>query len=250
MLDIHRRVQSHPDPLRWLEERREDFAFSLDAMPEHTPWGRLLLDDGRALADYWAGELEMLGEELAFDPVLETNYGASLAATTAHLRALSQAMGQGWDRAAELFPVPFPRVGAKKGADPALKERAKVLRDLCKKQVTRLGERFSVSRPAGAMYDLRCGSPGYGHTIRGDGGVRPRADCPQAPSPSHRLCRRGAPDGAPAHPGGRPALGVGCRVVPSVCGDHGGRVPGHQRGAERHFRRPVHRGQACSWWGT
>ena len=87
------------------------------------------------------------------------------------------------------------------------------------------------------------GSPGYGHTIRGDGGVRPRADCPQAPSPSHRLCRRGAPDGAPAHPGGRPALGVGCRVVPPVCGDHGGRVPGHQRGAERHFRRPVRRGQ-------
>ena len=158
VFDIHRRVQSHPDPLRWLEERRADFVFSPDAMPEHTPWGRLLLDDGRALADYWAGALEALGEELAFDPVMEANYGPSLSATAAHLRALSQAMGQGWDQAAALFPVPFPRVGAKKGADPALKERAKVLRDLCKKQVTRLGERFSVSA-AGAMDDLRSVAP-------------------------------------------------------------------------------------------
>ena len=158
VLDIHRRVQSHPDPLRWLAERREDFALPDGAQPEDTPWGRLLLDDGRALADYWAGSLEDLGEELAFDPVMEANYGPSLSATAAHLRALSQAMGLGWDQAAAMFPVPFPRVGAKRGADPALKERAKALRELCKKQMARLGERFDVSAQD-AMDDLRAVAP-------------------------------------------------------------------------------------------
>ena len=46
IFDIHRRVQSHPDPLKWLAERRADFDLSEDGAPEDTVWGRVLLEDG------------------------------------------------------------------------------------------------------------------------------------------------------------------------------------------------------------
>ena len=46
VLDVHRRVQSHPDPIGWLRARQGDFDLPADAKPEDTVWGRLLLSDG------------------------------------------------------------------------------------------------------------------------------------------------------------------------------------------------------------
>ena len=156
--DVHRRVQSHPEPLRWLVERRGDFDLPADAQPEGTVWGRLLLEDGQTLAAYWAETLENLTDEMAFDDVVGANYGPTLTATANHLRALERALGEGWDACRALFPVTFPRAGGKRGGDSVLKERVKALRDLCKKQITQLGERFDVSA-ADAMDDLRAVAP-------------------------------------------------------------------------------------------
>ncbi len=158
VLDIHRQVQSHPDPMRWLEARKADFSFDADVRPEDTAWGRLLLDDGQKLCGYWIQTLTELLDEISFDPVLFGNYGPSLEATADHLRALSTALGQGWDNGAALFPVPFPRAGSKRGADPGLKARCTALRGLCKKQMEHLEERFSISA-AEAMEDLRAVAP-------------------------------------------------------------------------------------------
>lgn len=158
IFDIHRRVQSHPAPLRWLTERREDYHLGPETMPEDTVWGKILLADGRELADYWLSELNALLEELPFDPVTGANYGPSLRDTAAHLERLCAAFERGWDEAAALFPVPFPRLGAKRGGDPAFKERAKAIRDTCKKQLTDLGERFDLTA-AEAMEDLRAVAP-------------------------------------------------------------------------------------------
>jgi len=156
--DVHRRVQSHPDPRRWLSERKEDFDLPPDARPEDTPWGRLLLDDAAQACAYWAGELEGLRAETAADPVLHANFASSLDGTAAQLRALSAALGEGWDKGAALLPVRFPRVGTKRGADPGLKARAAGLRELCKKQMKQLERRFSVSAGE-AMEDLRAVAP-------------------------------------------------------------------------------------------
>ena len=158
IFDIHRRIQSHPNPLGWLKERKADYTFAPGQMPEDTPWGKLLLEDTKELADYWLEELDKLREEISFDAPLEANYGPSLDGTMVALKVLSIAAAEGWEQTAACFPIPFPTLGRKKGADPVLKERAKSLRDLCKKQMAAAGERFSLSA-AEAMDDLRAVGP-------------------------------------------------------------------------------------------
>ena len=159
VLDMHRRVQAQPDPCRWLLERREDFRLDADAMPEDTPWGRLLLDDAAETADYWKQELSGLRGEIAADPLLEQNFGPSLDGTLSGLDRLADALKRGWDGAAACFPIPFPRLGTKRGdCDPGLKEYAKNLRDRCKKQLVKLGERFDVGALE-VMADLRTAAP-------------------------------------------------------------------------------------------
>ncbi len=156
--DIHRRVQAHPDPLRWLSERRGELEPPPGARPEDTAWGRALLEDGASLCRCWAKELTALRGEIDCDRILRANFGPSLETTIGHLARLGDAMEMGWDKAAALFPVEFPRVGAKRGADPALKARCTALRDLCKKQTAKLSERFSLTGEE-AMEDLRAVAP-------------------------------------------------------------------------------------------
>ena len=159
VLEMQRRVQAQPDPAAWLLERREDFRFPEGAGPEDTGWGRLLLADAADLAQSWREQLAGLLERLEGDGLLWANFGASLQGTMDGLDGLLGALEQGWDRAAACFPIPFPRLGAKRGAcDEGLKARAKALRDRCKKQLAALGARFEVSGEQ-AMEDLRAVGP-------------------------------------------------------------------------------------------
>ena len=159
VLDMHRRVQAQTDPRRWLLERRADFDLGPETLPEDTAWGRLLLADGKELTDYWLAELEELRRAVNGDGLLEQNYGPSLDGTLAWLEGLRDALGEGWDSAAACFPPEFPRLGAKRGeCDQALKEQIKAARDRCKKQLTKLGERFDVTGEQ-AMADLRAVGP-------------------------------------------------------------------------------------------
>ena len=151
--EIWRRVQSHPDPARWLAERREDFNLGPDERPEDTSWGRLLLEDGAEAAEYWAGVLERLRNEAAEDGAVDANYGGGLEVTAGDLRGFAGACRAGWDRAAA-FEVRFPTAGRKKGGDPALRERVKEVRGRCKKQAEALKGRFGLSAGE-AMEDLR-----------------------------------------------------------------------------------------------
>ena len=159
VLDVHRRVQAQTDPKGWLLGRRKDFALPAGTMPEDTPWGRLLLADARSLADSWHKTLDALRYEVSFDEVLEQNWGDSLDGTLDGLEALSAALDQGWDAAAAQFPIPFPRIGAKKGdCDEGLKARVKAQRDLCREQMKKLAARFEITGEQ-AMEDLRAVSP-------------------------------------------------------------------------------------------
>ena len=151
--DVYRRVQAHPDPARWLRERREDFCLPETARPEDTPWGALLLEDGAELAEYWADVLGEIRDEAALDEALEHNYGQGLELTVEDLNALAAACRVGWDNAAAC-QVRFPAAGRKKGGDEGLRERIKDLRARCKKQLAVLDERFAVSARE-AMEDLR-----------------------------------------------------------------------------------------------
>ena len=107
MLDIHARIQSHPDPDRWLEQRRSDFrAEGIDDAAE-TAWGRQILAYVQEQADYWRGRMAEALNLAAVDPVTDINYGPSLSATLEQLENLSQA--EGWEAIRTCFPIPFPR---------------------------------------------------------------------------------------------------------------------------------------------
>lgn len=159
ILDVHRRVQAQAGPIGWLGQRKRDFVLPEGACPEDTPWGRALLEDGLELADYWLGALKALRDEIYFDELLNKNYTPTLGETIGGLERLRAALGEGWDNAAACFPVSFPRPGAKRGEyDEGLKTRLTALRDECRKQMKKLGERFDVTAGQ-AMEDLRAVGP-------------------------------------------------------------------------------------------
>ncbi len=154
VLDVRSRIQSHPDPARWLEEQEADFALKGVRDVGDTPWGRLLLSDARRQADYWAGRMEELWELAQGDAVLAKAYGPSLQAAANSLRDLSAAAGKGWDDAAERIRVEFSRLGSAKGTeDEAAKERIKTVRDQCKKRLEKLSALFSDTS-AGLLEDM------------------------------------------------------------------------------------------------
>ena len=160
VLFVHKQVQAQADPEGWLRSRKRDFALPEGIGPEDTPWGRALLADGWELADYWLKTMKDLRDEIYFDELLNQNYTPSLEETIDGLERLRDALNEGWDDAAECFPVPFPRPGGKRkgNTDPALKERMAALRKRCKAQMTELGERFGVTADQ-AMEDLRAVGP-------------------------------------------------------------------------------------------
>ena len=153
VLDIHGRVQAHPDPLRWLEDRRGDFDLPPEAKPEDTPWGRLLLEDAARTAEYLAGVLERAREEAAGDSVVLVNYGPGLELAASDLLAFAAACAQGWDSAAACG-IRFPKAGAKRNGDTALRDRVKGTWNRCKKQAAALLGRFALPAQA-VMEDLR-----------------------------------------------------------------------------------------------
>ena len=158
VLDIHQRVQAHPDPMGWLDARRGDFnGLPPGARPEDTPWGKLLLADAAQTAASWANTLEQLSWLARQDPVTDANYGPGLELAASGLLAFAAACREGWDSAAAC-DVRFPRAGSKKGADPAVRDAVKAGWTRCKKQAEALRARFAL--PAGAvMEDLRAVGP-------------------------------------------------------------------------------------------
>ena len=159
ILDVHRRVQAQADPVGWLKSRKRDFVLPAGLGPEDTPWGRALLEDCTALADHWMSVLTALRHEIAWDGLLDTNYGPTLEETINGLERLRSALSRGWDEAANCFPVPFPRAGTKRGGhDEALKARMTAQRDECKRQLKKLEERFDVTGTQ-AVEDLRAVGP-------------------------------------------------------------------------------------------
>ena len=175
VLDIHGRVQSHPDPECWLEEQKR--VWDLDGVTDlaQTAWGALLLGDAKRTAAACRDKLAQALALTAGDELLELNYGPSLSASLDGVEALLQS--DSWDQAAACLPISFPAAGRKKKrareASPMEEERAaragermKAIRTRCKKILDReaeqiagtsaqLLEELALSRPAvQALMDL------------------------------------------------------------------------------------------------
>ena len=174
-LDIFARVQSHPDPGRWLEEQKALWALEGVSDLSQTAWGALLLEEGRRQAGYSLARLAQALKLCGEDELLRVNYAPSLAATIEALEDLQREST--WDGACSRLPIPFPAAGRKRKRTLAISpfeeervtqmgERVKAVRARCKKAMEKVEETFSgdtaqaleelaLSRPAvQALMDL------------------------------------------------------------------------------------------------
>ena len=146
VLDIHTRIQSHPDPERWLRDQAAAFDLRQVRDVGHTAWGALLLEDARRQVSYWQRRFVEVLDLLREDPALEKAYSDSFDSTLDSMDDFLSALDRGWDSARALCDIAFPRLGsARKAEDKALQERVKSIREKCKKRMEKLKELFADS---------------------------------------------------------------------------------------------------------
>ena len=166
-LDIYGRIQSHPDPVRWLREQKQVWALENVTDLSQTPWGSLLLEEAMKDAAWCRERLEYAYNLCQQDELLQVNYGPSLFATLEGLDAFL--LAKTWDEAADCLPIPFPAAGRKKKRSTEISpfaaeeaERAaaqmKGIRERCKKQLAEMGE--DLGGPSGEqLEELRLSAP-------------------------------------------------------------------------------------------
>ena len=156
VLTLHRKVQSHAYPRRWLEDARA-FWKNLPGTVDGTPYAEILVAAAVRKLSHWGESLCRAGGEMVDHDALAKGYMSRFLSTGETLLALAD-RGTGWE-SFRSAAVDFPRLGAVKDADGGdLKNRMKALWDQCKKEVKAT---LSVFDTAGedAMEDLRTMAP-------------------------------------------------------------------------------------------
>ena len=153
VLDVYGRIQSHPNPMQWLQEQKEQWA--LDGIQDagETVWGQLILDNvGKQVQDS-VRKLEQALGMCQQDELLSQNYAPSIQATLEELDTLSLAIKTGWDAVYACLPISFPAVGRKRKRTVELSpmeeeqvaqltQRVKGLRERAKKQLSSLADQM------------------------------------------------------------------------------------------------------------
>ena len=133
ILNLHLRMQCHARPEQWARKQVEQLRCpSADAAD--TPWGREVMAQARASAEYWNGEMDRLLRLMAGEEKISAAYRDSFAQTAAELRELCRCLNIGWDRARDCLPIQFEKLKALRNSpNPQLSELLKSRRDACKK---------------------------------------------------------------------------------------------------------------------
>ena len=170
VLDVFGRIQSHPDPERWLEEQKAVWALEGITDAGQTPWGALLLEDAARQGREAERRLERALALCAQDELLGLNYAPSIQTSLEAAQAFCEAAQTlQWDKTCACLPVPFPAVGRKRKRSEeltpleenraaALTQQVKNLRDTAKDLLARAAERFDGDS-AQVLSDLREAAP-------------------------------------------------------------------------------------------
>ena len=161
VLDIHSRVQSHPDPHAWLEEQCSAFRLEGVERVEDTTWGSFLLQDSRKQAEYWLRQMKELLIELECDEQLSAKYSQRIGDLADSLEDFVGGLREGWDAAVEkssLIYGDYTKNKVNKPSNPELKNRMMSLKNGCKDQMEPITERFSRSS-AQLLDDMRSVAP-------------------------------------------------------------------------------------------
>ena len=153
VLELHRKLQSHPYPLQWLEQVRRDWESPPDDLGQ-SPYGQVIMADAAAKADFWAGLLEQETDAIT-DEAVAAAYADRLTETATQLRALSAAQ-EDWEAMAAIRPA-FRRMGAVKGEN-AEKEHIQAVVKRCKDALKKLSAPFDTAQ-AEHLEDLAAMAP-------------------------------------------------------------------------------------------
>ena len=153
VLELHRKLQSHPYPLQWLEQVRRDWESPPDDLGQ-SPYGQVIMADAAAKADFWAGLLEQETDAIT-DEAVAAAYADRLTETATQLRALSAAQGD-WEAMAAIRPA-FRRMGAVKGENVE-KEHLQAVVKRCKDALKKLSAPFDTAQ-AEHLADLAAMAP-------------------------------------------------------------------------------------------
>ena len=157
VLDLHEKTQSHPHPLRWLEQLRQGWEVTPQELAD-TGCGRYLMEDALRRADFWARRLTRAVEDMADYPAVYKAYGDRFLEMAQGLEALRDKAAGGWDSLAQGVPS-FRRMGVAKGEEnAACRERAKAVLEQAKKALKDIQAIFSVPE-AELLEDLRQMAP-------------------------------------------------------------------------------------------
>lgn len=150
--DIHHNIQSHPDPLGWLEEQKILWG-SLETGDslEKTPWGKILLADFQQKVEKNHYILTKMIEMAEGDPLVKEKLGDTSLSTLAQLEKLSKLLQNaldpqseiGWDEVFENQKISFEKAGGfsekKDVFDQELREYISDCRTKIKKNLEKLG---------------------------------------------------------------------------------------------------------------
>ena len=157
VLDLHQKTQSHPHPLRWLEELKRDWARTPEHLPD-TGCGRYLMEDALRKANFWSRRLKQAVEDMEDYPAVYKAYGDRFLEAAQALEHLRDKTEQGWDSLGQAVPV-FRRMGAVRGDEnAACRDRSKAVLEQCKKALKDIRATFSVPE-AELLEDLRQMAP-------------------------------------------------------------------------------------------
>ncbi len=165
---VFSKVQSHPDPTRWLEEQKGLWRLEGVSDMSETPWGVALLKAARRQAEACRERLLQALELCGADELLEVNYAPSISVTLEGLENFLRE--KTWDGACARLPIPFPDAGRKRKRRLALSpfqeeevllagERVKAIRKRCKGALDKGMEPLLSGDTAAQLEELTLAAP-------------------------------------------------------------------------------------------
>jgi len=109
ILDIHRRIQSTPDPKKWLSTQIASLQNADIAVITQSDCGKYLFEKLKNTVSYCREEMRKLSEEMENHPEFEKKYRASVDVTISQIEVLFEAFSRGWNEASRYRTVEFPR---------------------------------------------------------------------------------------------------------------------------------------------
>ena len=152
-LDIHRRIQSHPDPKGWLAAQSARFS-EIDALGESV-WGRVLMEKALACVEQSVAFAARAVDIAEGDSILHERCAPQLREGLIALEAICAMQSPDWDglRSAVL-DFGYPRFKTiKKDESPPEREQMVALRDLVKEEMKKAAKllRDDATSAAAAM---------------------------------------------------------------------------------------------------